>query len=77
FLFAPAHLVPISQYCSFWPSPPNNVHPKTAAPLRGLDEMAIWCVENLADTALSASIFSCQLAISSQIPAHAMYVNTP
>ncbi|MFI5016113.1 MAG: hypothetical protein ACHQAY_27570, partial [Hyphomicrobiales bacterium] len=55
----------------------TNLQAKTAAPLRGLDEMAIWCVESLADTGVSASIFSCQLAVSSQIPAHAMYVNTP
>jgi hypothetical protein len=39
--------------------------------------MAIWCVEALADIDISASTFSCQLAISSQIPAHAMNANTP
>jgi hypothetical protein len=32
---------------------------------------------NTEDLGISASILSCQLTISAQIPAHAVYVNTP
>jgi len=55
----------------------TNSRAKTAAPRRGLAEMAAWCVEDFADIDISASIFSCHPAHFSQIPAHVLIVNRP
>src|SRR6516225_10429552 len=47
--------------CRYWQDRRRTCGPKRPRP-KGLVEMAIWCVEALADIDISASTFSCQLS---------------